>query len=76
MLRNEFNAIIQDIESNLQGDGYFILVTTKSGARVQGGYRALSRNDTTYDVVVIDDNAHHAHYVPLSQIESIQRSTR
>jgi len=75
MTRNEFNAIIEDIEERMQGEGYFV-VKTVAGHSFEGGWNWLVQNTPLHEIVVIDANNCVPAYVPLSSIESIQVSAR
>lgn len=71
MTREEFTAIIQDIEKNLEGDGYSIIVFAKDGEAFEGGWQPLISNP---EVIVLSAGDMPPYYVPLSSIQAIQPS--
>ena len=74
MYYHVFRAIIQDIEKNLEGDGYFLHFYMKSGDIVTGGWKSLDSKDLR-DVLVVSDNDQPPYYLPLSEVEFIQLSS-
>jgi hypothetical protein len=79
MTFDQFKAIIADMESDLEGDGYAIRVLTKhTGQCIDGVWRWAADQ---YDVIVIEVSRERDHasvrkrpdvYVPLSSIVTIQ----
>lgn len=71
---DEFQTIINDIEKNMEGEGYFCFFHMKSGSVVEGGWKPLQ--DAYRGLIVIDDNTNPPFYVPIFEIEYIQLSDR